>query len=47
MRIDHAQEIRKAVKARDRMDAAGLSRSEQDVLIRAEKKRIAEILAGV
>lgn len=47
MRIDHAQEIRKAVKARDRMDAAGLFRSEQDVLIRAEKKRIAEILAGV
>ena len=47
MRIDHAQEIRKAVKSRDRMDAAGLLRDEQDVLIRAEKERIAEILAGV
>lgn len=47
MRIDHAQEIRKAVKSRDRMDAAGLTRQEQDVLVRAERERIAEILAGV
>ena len=46
MRIDYAQEIRKAVKIRDRMDDAGLTRQEQDALVRAERERISEILQG-
>ena len=36
--------IQKAVKVRDRMDDAGLTRQEQEVLVRAERERISEIL---
>lgn len=46
MKLEHENMIRKAVKIRDRMDDAGLTRQEQDVLVRAERERISEILQG-
>lgn len=46
MKLEHENMIRKAVKIRDRMDDAGLTRQEQDALVRAERERISEILQG-
>lgn len=46
MKLEHEDMIRKAVKIRDRMDDAGLTRQEQDALVRAERERISEILQG-
>lgn len=46
MKLEHEDMIRKAVKVRDRMDDAGLTRQEQDALVRAERERISEILQG-
>lgn len=46
MKLEHENMIRKAVKIRDRMDDAGLTRQEQEVLVRAERERISEILQG-
>lgn len=46
MKLEHENMIRKAVKIRDRTDDAGLTRQEQDALVRAERERISEILQG-
>ncbi len=46
MKLEHENMIRKAVKIRDRMDDAGLTRQEQDAVVRAERERISEILQG-
>lgn len=46
MKLEHENIIRKAVRVRDRMDDAGLTRQEQDALVRAERERISEILQG-